>query len=234
VKRDESEAARWLEQAASRGVAPAQYNLGVLYEHGRGVRLDAHQALQWYGRAAAQGYERARVRLAALEARLGSPRASAGVDPATRQPVPEAPAVSSAPAAGATPPGLGQAAATPAAAQTPDPVTPAPAQPASTVVAPAGASGSDWLATRDPARYTLQLASFTSEPVARRFIRQLPSDLPARYYAATKRGKRWFSVIYGDFADYPAAEAAVRGLAQRLREMKPWIRRLGRVQDELD
>ena len=35
-------------QAAEQGNAQAQYNLGVMYEQGQGVRQDDAQAVQWY------------------------------------------------------------------------------------------------------------------------------------------------------------------------------------------
>jgi len=40
---------------AEHGHSKAQYNVGVLYEKGKGVRPDPVQALAWYQRAAAQG-----------------------------------------------------------------------------------------------------------------------------------------------------------------------------------
>jgi len=41
--------------AAERGNAAAQYNLGVMYEDGRGVTRDDAQAAAWYRKAADQG-----------------------------------------------------------------------------------------------------------------------------------------------------------------------------------
>ena len=40
----------------ARQLAPAQSNLGVMYENGRGVEKDPAQAVQWYRKAAEQGY----------------------------------------------------------------------------------------------------------------------------------------------------------------------------------
>ncbi len=40
---------------AEQGHAEAQYNLGVLYDQGRGVSQDYQEALRWYRRAADQG-----------------------------------------------------------------------------------------------------------------------------------------------------------------------------------
>ena len=42
-------------QLAERGNAQAQYNLGVMYKNGRGVRQDDTEAVKWFRQAAAQG-----------------------------------------------------------------------------------------------------------------------------------------------------------------------------------
>jgi hypothetical protein len=49
--------------AAEHGVAEAQFNLGFIYEHGKGVPLDNVEAVSWYRLAAEQGHEAARRRL---------------------------------------------------------------------------------------------------------------------------------------------------------------------------
>ena len=53
VPQDDAEAAKWYRQAAERGYARAQHNLGLLYELGRGVPQDFVQAYVWFGLAAA-------------------------------------------------------------------------------------------------------------------------------------------------------------------------------------
>ena len=45
----------WLPRA-QQGSVEAQYNLGLLYAQGQGVPQDAGQAIQWFRRAADQGY----------------------------------------------------------------------------------------------------------------------------------------------------------------------------------
>jgi hypothetical protein len=49
------EAASWYRKAAERGYAPAQANMGILYDLGQGVAQDYRQALYWYAKAAEQG-----------------------------------------------------------------------------------------------------------------------------------------------------------------------------------
>ena len=54
-------------KAAEQGDANAQYNLGVCYEKGEGVKKDLSQAVQWYRKAAEQGMPGAQSKLKELE-----------------------------------------------------------------------------------------------------------------------------------------------------------------------
>ena len=49
-------AAHWYKRAAEQHYAPAQFNYGVLYEHGRGVPKNMQTAISWWQKAANQGY----------------------------------------------------------------------------------------------------------------------------------------------------------------------------------
>ncbi|WP_042906619.1 tetratricopeptide repeat protein, partial [Glaesserella parasuis] len=42
-------------ELAEQGDAVAQFNLGVMYDKGQGVRQDYHQAAKWFQKAAEQG-----------------------------------------------------------------------------------------------------------------------------------------------------------------------------------
>ena len=48
---------------AERGNSSAQYNLGVLYDNGRGVRKDYKEAVKWYRKSAEQGHDLAQYYL---------------------------------------------------------------------------------------------------------------------------------------------------------------------------
>ena len=50
-------------QAAAQGNVAAQFNLGVMYENGQGVRQDYVQAVQWYRKASEQGDAQAQYNL---------------------------------------------------------------------------------------------------------------------------------------------------------------------------
>jgi localization factor PodJL len=67
---DEAAAFRWFRQAAEFNLADSQFNLGVLYQQGRGVSASAEEALFWFMLAARQGDEGAAERVARLEAQL--------------------------------------------------------------------------------------------------------------------------------------------------------------------
>ena len=53
-------------QAAEQGNADAQFNLGVMYDTGQGVRQDYAQAVQWYRKAAEQGLADAQYNLGVM------------------------------------------------------------------------------------------------------------------------------------------------------------------------
>ena len=58
----------WLgfRKAAEQGDVFAQFNLGLQFEKGMGVAKSTKDALVWYRKAADQGYEKARNRVALL------------------------------------------------------------------------------------------------------------------------------------------------------------------------
>ncbi len=58
---DYATALRELRPLAKQGNANAQYNLGIMYENGRGVPQDDAEAVKWYRKAAEEGYAKAQV-----------------------------------------------------------------------------------------------------------------------------------------------------------------------------
>ena len=74
VNIDMSQAAKWFQEAAQRGVVDSQFNLGVLFESGQGVSRDPDLAFYWYGVAAGQGDKTASARVAILRSELPTDR----------------------------------------------------------------------------------------------------------------------------------------------------------------
>ena len=50
-----AKAFEWYTKSANQGYADAQFNLGVMYAQGKGVRQDCQKAVEWFTKAAGQG-----------------------------------------------------------------------------------------------------------------------------------------------------------------------------------
>jgi len=68
VKEDYAAALREWEPLAQKGDVSAQYNLGVMYQKGRGVPQDYNAAVEWYTLAAGQGDALAQYNLGVMYA----------------------------------------------------------------------------------------------------------------------------------------------------------------------
>ena len=66
LEQNYKEAVFWYKKAADQGYAQAQYNLGLLYEDGRGIDQDYYEASQWYKRASNNGFSEAQNNLGVL------------------------------------------------------------------------------------------------------------------------------------------------------------------------
>ena len=72
LAKDDEEAIVWLRKAAEQGNIEGQFNLGIAYYHGLGVKKDITEAVKWFGKAAKQGYSEAQyVYAAAYQNGLG-------------------------------------------------------------------------------------------------------------------------------------------------------------------
>jgi TPR repeat protein len=56
IATNRTEAIRWFQTAAEKGLAAAQNRIGWLYHHGEGLKTNYDEALKWYRKAAQQGY----------------------------------------------------------------------------------------------------------------------------------------------------------------------------------
>ena len=54
------------QDGANKGKPGSQYNLGLLYQEGKGVRQDYSKAIEWYEKSANQGYSDAQYNLGLL------------------------------------------------------------------------------------------------------------------------------------------------------------------------
>ncbi|KAL9102918.1 MAG: hypothetical protein Q9163_001978 [Psora crenata] len=86
LEKDENEAYEWARKAAGTGLPKAEYAVGYFTEMGIGCRRDPLEANVWYVKAADQGDERAKQRIAAIRAAAsgGSSTASGGAGSAEK------------------------------------------------------------------------------------------------------------------------------------------------------
>lgn len=68
IMQDSKEAVKWYQQAADKGYALAQYNLGAMYYHGKGVEQSYTEAVKWWRLASVQGNIQARGDLGGMYA----------------------------------------------------------------------------------------------------------------------------------------------------------------------
>lgn len=65
-KQDYANTFYWEQKLANQGHAVAQYNLGVMYDKGYGVRQDYAKAVEWYTKSANQGDAQAQNNLGVM------------------------------------------------------------------------------------------------------------------------------------------------------------------------
>lgn len=225
VARDDEQAARWFRRAADQDFPEAQFNLGSFYASGRGVKRDDGTAAAWFQRAAEHGLAPAQHNLGLIyEYGRGVPvdrdRALAWYTKAAAQGFSAAARerdrlLSS---AGGAPP----RAASLASAASAGTATEASGDPQA------------WVRKQPATAFTLQLASFQALRDARRFLDRDLQGRRAGLYSARKRGSHWYSVVLGSFDSQGAARGAILELPPQLRRLKPWVRRFGAIQAEMN
>lgn len=103
-----------------------------------------------------------------------------------------------------------------------------------TAAAPAAQNGddeSDWLLTRPPDHYTLQVLGSRSAETVRNTIRRFALQ-DAAFYTVQYRGDAYHVLVQGDYASRDDASRAIRRLPAELRKAGPWPRRFAAVQQE--
>jgi septal ring-binding cell division protein DamX len=84
----------------------------------------------------------------------------------------------------------------------------------------------EWIRSRNPTHFTIQLAAMSAEQAVKKFIRQQSQAGTFAYYRKKQKGRDFYIAIYGSFANRVDAEKA----AARFAQSKPWIRNFGSIQ----
>jgi DamX protein len=83
----------------------------------------------------------------------------------------------------------------------------------------------------DPGHFVLQIMGSDDGARVRAFAAR--SAVPLRLYRKLNNGREWYSLVHGEYASRDAAEKALSALPERLRDSRPWVRRLDTVQKEI-
>ena len=120
----------------------------------------------------------------------------------------------------------------PVAVTTPSDPPPVPEEP-ELIEAPDGARDAAWILARPQEHYTLQLFGTSDKANLDAFLdkQQRPEEFAV--FDRLRDGKPWYVVVYGDFADRPAADAAVKSLPASVGKVDPWVRTFGSVQSNV-
>ncbi|MEJ2529165.1 MAG: SPOR domain-containing protein, partial [Gammaproteobacteria bacterium] len=119
----------------------------------------------------------------------------------------------------------------------PQPVasTPSVAQTATGLPAAEGvpASGRGWVAQQPAANYTIQLLASTQMSGCEEQVERLQEryQLETHAHAFALNGRKLCSVIYGSYEKRAQAKAKLKQLPRHIRQGKPWIRKLGQLQE---
>jgi hypothetical protein len=90
-----------------------------------------------------------------------------------------------------------------------------------------------WVRQQQAAHFAVQLMAASTEASVQEYIERNQLQRRAAYARTTHRGSPWYVVIYGNFARYGDALAAMQGLPPLLAQASPWLRRYGEIQDDL-
>ncbi len=156
-----------------------------------------------------------------------APEAAAPGPQARAEPesAPTGPPATPAPSARAPAPANGKKA--PAATPATAPAARAPAKPAPR---PRTAA---WLRGLDPDSYVIQVFGSHDRGAALRFIRRYRRQDHFAWFETRHRGRPWYVVVYGHYPDRRQARAALARLPASLKRERPWLRRVGDIQQAL-
>ena len=93
--------------------------------------------------------------------------------------------------------------------------------------------GKDWVLSRNPAHYTIQLLGSWKQSDALAFVKANPLPGVGALVETRRHGKPWFSLYYGDFARYSKAAAAQAALKGGIARHGPWVRPYRKIQPGL-
>ncbi len=220
TSQDQTEAQHWFRLAAEKGHKQAQYSLAVMYAFGHGLHKDEAKAIQWFKKAAEQDMPEAQYNLAQLYESQSDKAdnrdqaihwyrraARLGLAQARER--------------------LEEMGLKPEVPKTTGQTNAKPTQ-------GDGLKGSDWIRQQLPEHYTLQLASGPDQSAIIRFMNAYNLTSDGAYFAKSyASGATRYTAIYGVYSSLTEAEDALNALPESLKTSKPWIRKFGIIQKQI-
>lgn len=81
--------------------------------------------------------------------------------------------------------------------------------------------------------YMLQLLGARNEANAQGLVKRYSGRLPISYFETRLKDKPWFVVVAGPYNTKDAARAGIKHLPPELKGLKPWLRRVGDIKDDI-
>ena len=86
-----------------------------------------------------------------------------------------------------------------------------------------------WLTSREPGHFTLQLVGSRDRAAVRKFAREHGIAEPHAIFERDLKGRPWYSLVAGDYPDRAAAIAARERLPKGLARSGIWPRTFGSI-----
>jgi len=99
---------------------------------------------------------------------------------------------------------------------------------------PATKSVKSWIFNKKPDQYTVQLVGSVNKKEVLTFIEDNKSLKQLSYFRTIKKGKSWYAVVYNTYESYTDANNARKRLPKHLAKNKPWVRKYGAIQQEIN
>lgn len=93
--------------------------------------------------------------------------------------------------------------------------------------------GREWVLSRKPSHYTIQLLGAWNQAEVLDFVKKNPLPGPGAVVESKRRGRAWFLLYYGDFPNYAAVLKAHGALKGGIAKHGPWVRPFKKIQPAL-
>jgi len=91
----------------------------------------------------------------------------------------------------------------------------------------------EWVREQNPGNFTLQIARSDQLDWLLNVAKKQPMLKDTAYYTTIVDGKKWFSLIYGNFKNQKTATEEIEKLPKALKKWSPWVRQFSVLQSNM-